>query len=442
MIIHNIRKIYNDSLIKNSIYLMMSNVFSLIVGFFFWIIAARYYTAHDIGSASVILSGMALISMICVLGFPIALIYFLPRDPKNANKMINSCMIVSVVVATLLSLIWITRADMWAPELKSSIGIGYMMIFIVMVVAETSSTIMIGAFIAGRKSSYYLIKEIIFSIVKILPIILLSGFGAMGILLSWTAGLILSTIIGFILLYKLWGYLPKLTVDPIIKTMLSLSVGNYVAGIIGYIPRSLLPILIANLVSTDAAGYFFIAMTIASVVNTVPQFIASSLLAESHKEEELWNNVIKAVRFNICLIFPGLLLFMIFGKFVLNLFNPVYATYALTTLFILVTVSIPLIFNNIFNAVRNSQKRVKSVIINNMVVAGITIILSIYLLKVRGIEGAAMAYLIANTVVAMTVIYRVKNPIGLTLKLYREFITDINMVFRKLLDIKEKKDYD
>ena len=39
-----LRKIYNDSLIKNVFYLMITNLLNLILGFFFWIIVARYYS--------------------------------------------------------------------------------------------------------------------------------------------------------------------------------------------------------------------------------------------------------------------------------------------------------------------------------------------------------------------------------------------------------------
>ncbi len=240
----------------------------------------------------------------------------------------------------------------------------------------------------------------------------------------------MSIIIGFILIYKLWRYTPIFTVDPIVNKMLGLSFGNYIAGIISFIPRSVLPIMIMNLISTEAAGYFFIAMTVASVINTVPQFMANSLLAESHNRDKFWNNVNKAIRFSMCIIVPGLLLFMIFGKFVLNVFNPSYAEHALTTLFILSMTSLPLLLNNIFITVRNSQKRVMSIITNNAIVAGITIALSIPFIRTMGIEGAALSYLVANTFVAMTVIYRMKNPLEFAFKIYKEFV-DFNVIFKE-----------
>ena len=410
---------------------MISNVFSLIIGFVFWIIAARYYTPYDIGIVSVMLSGTYLISMICTFGFPAALMFYLPRDPKNANRIINSCMIISIVASIILSLIWILRIDIWIPKLESSINSIYIMIFIILSVLETINSIMLNVFLAGRKSSYSLVKDTVFNISKMFPIILFTGLGAIGILLSWTIGSILSIIVGFFLLYKLWKYIPTFTVDRIIKNMFVLSAGNYIAGIIGYLPISVLPIIIANLVSTEAAGYFFISMTIANVLNAIPKYIANSLLVESSNVDKFRDNVNTAIRFGIAIVFPGVLLFMILGKYILNLFNTSYADYSLTTLIILSISSIPMLLNNIFNTVRNSQKRVISIIINNLVIAGITITLSIFLLKSMGIEGAAISYLIANTFVAIAIIYSIKNPVEFTLKLYKGLIADFNLIFKK-----------
>src|SRR3990167_10467203 len=90
------KKIYNDSMLKNSMYLILANFLSLALGFFFWMIATRYYTPNDIGITSVILSSISLISTTSLIGLPIALIFYLPAHRENANRIINSCMIIGI----------------------------------------------------------------------------------------------------------------------------------------------------------------------------------------------------------------------------------------------------------------------------------------------------------------------------------------------------------
>jgi O-antigen/teichoic acid export membrane protein len=88
--------------------------------------------------------------------------------------------------------------------------------------------------------------------------------------------------------------------------------------------------------------------------------------------------------------------------------------------------SIPLSLVNIFNTVRNAQNRVSSMIKMNIVVAGITLILSVPLIKIMSIEGVATSYLIANTVGALIVVSRLKNPKEFTLKLLNDIKRDVS----------------
>lgn len=414
--------IFTDSLLKNSMYLMIAGFSVAIFGFFFWVIAARYYTPEDIGITSAILSGVSLIVMIGSVGLSQALFLYLPRDPKNANRRINSCLVVNIAISTVLSLIFILGIDMWTPELKTVLNsLENVLIFLTVTVTITISGLIGTAFSAGRRSSYYMVKEIIYHSTKIFPLFILVGFGAIGILLSFGIGLILSTIIGFVLLSKVWNYCPRLTFDPIIKDMINFSAGNYIADILYNLPRLIFPIIILNLISDTSAGYFYIASTMAGLLYGIPQSISTSLLVESSDKEKLPNNIDNAIKFNLGLLILGVLLFIIFGKLILTIFNPIYAENAFYTMIILAFASIPLSLVNIFNTVRNAQNRVSSLIKMNLLVATITIFLSIFLIKI-GIEGLAISFLVANTIGALIVMHRVKNPIEYTMRLIKSYI--------------------
>ena len=90
----------NDPLFKNAYFLMFSSLTSAGSGFFFWLIAARFYSTSDIGLASAIISAMGLIAMLSLLGFDISLVRFLPEC--SSVKALNDldvkvdCVIVAV----------------------------------------------------------------------------------------------------------------------------------------------------------------------------------------------------------------------------------------------------------------------------------------------------------------------------------------------------------
>lgn len=418
--------IFRDSLLKNSIYLMATSFITNIIGFFFWIIATRYYSPNDIGITSAIFSSVGLISMVGSLGLSRALIYYLPRD-KSTDKIISSCLAINIISSILFSMIFILGLKIWSPELLLTLNsMEKISIFIIITIGMSISGIIGAAFIAGRRSSFQMVKEIIYHSIKIFPLIFFVNFGAMGILLSINIGLALSIITGFILLSKVWEYSPRLKLDPIIKGMAKFSAGNYIADIFNNLPRMILPIMILNVISAKSAGYFYIAIMMTSLLYGISQSISSSFLVESYDKDKFWNNVNKSIKFNMILLIPGILLFMIFGRFVLNIFNTDYAENATVTMIILSVTGIPLSLVNIFSTVRNAQNRVVSMIKMNVIVAIITLMLSIPLIRIMNIEGAAISYLIANIVGALIVINRIKNPKEFTLKLLNDIKKDVS----------------
>lgn len=421
--------IIGDSLIKNSIYLMTTSFFSGILGFLFWIIAARYYTPNDVGITSAMFSSLTLVSIISFLGLTRALIFYLPRN-GNTNKIINSCLTTGIISSAIFSLIFISGLKIWAPELLLTLNnLGNISIFIAVTIAMSISGLIGASFTAGRRSSFLMIKEAVYHFVKMFPLILFTSFGAIGIVMSIGVGFASAIIVGFILLPKVWKYSPGLILDPIIKDMASFSAGNYVAGLLYNLPKLIFPVIILNMIEAKSAGYFYIAMMTASILYDVSLAISSSLLVESSDQDQFFNNIMKSIKFNLIIASLGILSFIIFGKFILNIFNPSYAENAATTMIILAATSIPLSLVNIFTTVRNSQGRVASMIKMNMLTASITFILSIPLIRVMNIEGAAVSYLIANTVGALIVISRINSPKEFTLKLLNDIKNDVQYNF-------------
>jgi O-antigen/teichoic acid export membrane protein len=420
MKIQYIINIFRDSLLKNSIYLIATNFVTSIIGFFFWIIAARYYSPADIGITSALFSSITLISTIGSLGLNRALIFYLPRD-QNTNKIINSCLTISVISTILISIMFVLGLKFWSPKLLLTLGnTKNTLIFVIVTTALAVSTMLGSTFTAGRRSSFKLIKDTIYHIVKILPLIFFVSYGAMGIIASINIGVFLSTGIGFILLFKTWKCMPRITLDPIIKKIVNFSVGNYISDGFNNLPKMIFPILILNIISETSAGYFYMAITMAGLLHSISLAVSSSFLVESSDKDRFWSNVNKSINFNMIVLVPGLISFMLFGKFVLNIFSTSYGQNATITMIILTVASIPISLVNIFISIRNSQNRIMSMIEMNILIAIISIVLSMLLIKSMNIEGVAISYLIANMVGALIVISKIKNPKAFTLRLLKD----------------------
>jgi len=73
----------NDSLYRNSIYLILSMGVVSVFGFFFWMINARLYSAEQVGIGTTLISLMSLISSFSFLGLGNNLIKYLPTSDKK-----------------------------------------------------------------------------------------------------------------------------------------------------------------------------------------------------------------------------------------------------------------------------------------------------------------------------------------------------------------------
>ncbi len=151
----------NDPLFKNAYFLMLSSVTSAGSGFFFWLIAARFYSAEEVGLASAIIAAMGFISMLSILGFDIGLIRYLP-DERDKREMINSCFTITALIALLLSIIFLCGLNIWSPALLIlKDNILFSMIFIIFTAFGSLSVLQANVFVAFREAKYSFIQGLV-----------------------------------------------------------------------------------------------------------------------------------------------------------------------------------------------------------------------------------------------------------------------------------------
>src|ERR1035437_7011030 len=96
----------NDSLYRNSIYLMLSTAVMSFFGFFFWIINARLFKPEQVGIATTLISVVTLISSFSLLGLNSAIVRYLPTSERK-NKKINTSFTLIVLTSALMALIYL-----------------------------------------------------------------------------------------------------------------------------------------------------------------------------------------------------------------------------------------------------------------------------------------------------------------------------------------------
>ena len=311
-----------DTLYKNSLYLMVSTFIMSVLGFVFWMIVTRLFSTEDIGLATTIISLMSLVTTFSLLGLNTGLIRYLAKS-KRKNDKINTCftlvMIITVIITTIiLLLLGIISSKLLF--IKENMILSF--VFIIFMVFASFNGLIDSIFLAYRNAKYILLKNSVFSIAKIgLPFFLV-GLGAYGIFSSWMISLILGFLsVLSVLIYK-YNYKPKFVFyDSIIKKIGKYSFGNYIAGAIGMLPTMLLPLIITNSLHPEITAYYYMAMMIANVLFIIPNATSNSLFAEgSYNEKNLKQQIKKSAKLISLFMIPAIILTIVLGKYIMLLF--------------------------------------------------------------------------------------------------------------------------
>ena len=191
MVKKKIQAIVNDRMYQNSFYLILNSIVLTGFGFFFWTIAAKLYTAHDVGLASTILSAMNLIVLLSGLGLGMAIMRHLPTSKKKQEH-ISSSLMISVLVALALSAVFVYLTRNYYVKLDFiQRNLYYGIIFVLGTVFSVASGLLNSVFTAFRDSRYVLYQSTLFSILKLIFPFFLVTFGAMGIFGSWVIAVVI-----------------------------------------------------------------------------------------------------------------------------------------------------------------------------------------------------------------------------------------------------------
>lgn len=395
-------KIMGDSLYRNSIYLMLSTLVMAVLGFVFWMVGTRIFTTEQVGLATTIISAMGLITSFSLLGLNTGLIRYLPAA-ENKDKKINTSFTLVALVTIMISSIFLVCIKTLSPKLvfvHDNIILAF--VFMLFMVFASFSSLIDSVFIAYRSTKFVLLKNTIFSLLKILLLFVFVWLGAYGIFSAHMIGLIIGFLAVFAVLIFKFNYKPKFVLyDSIIKKIGKYSFGNYVAGFIGGLPTMILPLLILNKLGAEVSAYYYMAMMIAALLFTIPQATSNSLFAEgSHDEKNLKSQVKKTAKIISLLLIPAILVVVFLGQYVLLLFGKEYSSEGFRFLQLLALSGVFVGVNSVFGTLLRVKKKIKSVIIVSILTA-VLILGGSYLFLNQGLFGIGLAWVIGQAVVSL-----------------------------------------
>ncbi len=404
---------YKDPLYRNSYYLMANTIVSSGLGFVFWMAAARFYTESDMGLAVALISAAAMVANISNFGLSASIVRFLSKH-KDKRSFVNTCFTVVGLSTIVVSGVFLLGIEIWTPRLffvrANSLFIAA---FIIFTAVSSISLLLSNTFIAYRDAKYAFIQNTLTAALKIpLPIILAPLFGVFGVFGSWGIALTAAVLVSLLFFMRSLEpkYLPYPTINKkTIKEIFNFSIGNYIIGLTGTIPATLLPLIILQVLSAEDNAYFFVTFAIAGILLVIPGALSTSLFAEGSFDESMFkHNMKKAAKQAYLLLAPAIAITMIFGDKLLLLFGSTYSANGHALLSILALSSLfaaPVSFYNTYLRIRMRILELQAITIASA--AGI-IAISYALLPTAGIVGVGYAYLAVYAALAAYSMIRFK----------------------------------
>lgn len=381
---------------------MAATVSTSLLGYVFWIIAARLYPAAAIGEAGAGVSAMAFASLLGAVGGSAAIITELPgkRRPDEWSATVTTALVFTSATSTVTALVtafvlahaghdaFLYRQGPWVAA------------FVVGVVATTASQLLENIWVAERQAGWFLGANMFFAGAKlaVIAIPVFVVFGATGVLSVWSA--ILAVTVGgcILLLAPLYDYRLRITrFRQQIWSMRRTLAGNYVITVGDQMPMYLVPVVVALVVSPVAAGWFYAAYKIGGFYPVFASAVGSATFAEgSHRPHRALPVAMAGMKMILPFIAFGVIVTIFGGHLVLLAFGTGYAAHAYPLLVLLSVAAFPDAVVNIYRSVLRAQRRYGTASAICWGIAGSRLMLTWLFLGRFGIQGAGWAWLVTQ----------------------------------------------
>jgi O-antigen/teichoic acid export membrane protein len=329
--------VLNDALYRSSLILLANIVATSVIGFAFWTLAAHRYPASSLGVFSSVTSGASLLAAVAALGLPNTMTRHV-SDRENSRELIVVAIAAIATVGTVLCIVTVLTLG---PHLPTALHLqqrGSMVLIVTVLVVFTAiSGTLDAGLVAIRSTKTVLVKNLVGSFIKIAGLFALVNLRSSGLLISYSVGLVLATLLGGIsLIRSVAGNDRRMRPIHVLRRYLSITSGNYLATIMGIFPMSVVPIEVLLRSGATQTARFAAAFLIAGFLNFIPSTIAQVLFAEASRNGvSLGRQLRKAVRGVYGLLLPALGLVLIAAPLALRIFGSSYAAAATNCLRVL-----------------------------------------------------------------------------------------------------------
>jgi O-antigen/teichoic acid export membrane protein len=408
-------------LYRSAYALTLSALGSAAVGTLYWALASRLYSAEVVGVSSAAVAALTFLSGVAGLYLDGALFRFLPRAGDMTGRLIRTTFAVTIAAAVIASSVFLIGIDVWTPELSFARSSGWSVLATIGGIVTSCLLILEDGALTGlRRASWVPLKNMAYNTAKIPLVALLASFvPKYGILIAWLIpGFIVAPIVYLLTrpLVSTHRDLTRLRQEQITAGQVAhYAAGNYVGYLCTLAYRTLPPLVVLHEAGARSSAFFYPPWLIAITLSLVMTNFSISLVVEgAFDPERLALHTRQAAKQAARLLLPIAAVLFLAAPYVLRLFGAEYADQGSLLLRLMAVGLIPSSICILSFGLARVQDHVRTLILNQILLAALVLGLSMALIPSLGITGVGVAWLAAQTAVAVPLFLMELRPVWTT----------------------------
>lgn len=406
--IPGLRRYAEDHLVRSSLLTMSSTVLTSLLGFVYWLVAARVAPASEVGYVSALMSGATAASLLTGLG---ASIYMLERLPgfertgewaRFLTSWIWSTSLLSGVTAAILGVVFVRDA-------VDAVGTRWVLpVLVVSAICLTALGILDRAFMSARRADLGLLLAAGLAAGKVLSLgaLVPAASESFAMLVGWAVVLLATCAVGMRVVAPWAGHgqvgaptVPRPGRGAVLRVL-----GHHATSVSGIITPYLLPIMVVARMDAASNAYLYASWMVGSAFFIVSPSVAASLFSEASRDPAtLGQRTRGALRLLMILLPLPILGAVLLGRIVLRIFGPAYASEGYVLLAILAVSAIPDALTNVAVALMRVKGLLRRSSALNAGMGAVALGGAWALMPTWGLIGVGVAWLVAQTLGALVV---------------------------------------
>lgn len=403
---HDIRAHLRDPLYRTGYLLISGAAVSSLLGFVFWVLAAREYPAQVVGVSSALISAMMLASGVCTLGLNAVLMRYLPSAGSDARGLVTWTYALTVALSIVLGAGAALTSGLWSTELGFVADDSAWLVGFTVATALWTIFALQDSVLTGLQAPHWVpIENSLFALAKILLLVLLAeSLPTSGPFVAWNAPVLVPIVLVSLLIFR--RLLPRhedsgapSSLDR--RQLLRTSVGNYGGTLFSLATTLLMPILVANALGTAQTAYFYVPWTIVIGLQLIALNMSISFTVEGAlNTTQLGELCRRVLTQTMRMLIPVAVLLAIAAPYVLRVFGNQYADEGTALLRLLIAGAIPNVLVLIGLSVARIEHRGRALLLTQAAQCVLVLGLSALLMVPVGIQGVGIAWVAGQSILA------------------------------------------